>query len=313
MVYYFRVFYFCLGAQLLFFQNCVYGKSDFSLAMCAATKCTGQFFNCMKDKNCRDTLNCNRKCGSSGTKADQQACHLVCQLDKGLGNKHYQSFIGCGVKNDCIPKLPEGVDGTCPVNESNMDQVYQLSSIKELEGTWLEVRGRNCGVKGSKWEGGYDALPCRNSSWVFSDQDWWYHTSFCSPGSGGNCKGKKPVHLIASPSINPNNPALLDVDYTNPPLKPQEEEWYVISKPHPDWLMYAYCGENPAAKYAGVNIITRTPKPWETGIPAEVESELKKSAEKFGIEYDQMCSGDHRNCPKFDAQKDVETWIDENK
>ena len=39
--------------------------------------------------------------------------------------------------------------------------------------------------------------------------------------------------------------------YTDPPLKPQTEEWRVLSWPHPDWMLYIYCGSTPTGPYAG--------------------------------------------------------------
>ena len=39
--------------------------------------------------------------------------------------------------------------------------------------------------------------------------------------------------------------------YTDPPLVPQNEEWRVLSWPHPDWMLYIYCGSTPTGEYAG--------------------------------------------------------------
>ena len=305
-----RNLYWTLALSFFLFSHQLSANSNLSTALCAATKCTGKLLRCMMNDQCRETLNCNKKCGASGSKADQQACHLVCQLDTGKDNVPYEQFVNCSVKNKCLPTLPEGVDGVCPVNESNISNVYQLNQMADIEGTWLEIQGRNCGVKGSKWEGGYDALQCRSSSWLYEENNWWYHTAFCKPGSGDSCKGTNPVHLIAQPSINNENPYLLDVHYINPPLKPQEEKWYVLARPHPDWLMYTYCGSTPVGTYAGINIITRSPRPWESGIPQDVEKEFKKKADLFDIEYDKMCSANHSNCPQVNAQDDLERWLE---
>ena len=297
------------GCHNLFLTGSV-AFADLEVLGCGVTECTKQMFLCVLDPDCREALECNAACSAEGGRAEQQACNLVCQLTQGGNSERYGALVQCFAENGCLPALPEGTDGRCLVTSENIDKVHVLESLEELEGTWLEVRGRNCGVPGSGWEGGYDALPCRASSWVFNAGQWWYHTSFCAPAEDGQCGEEGPVHLIAEPRRSDITPGLIDVVYTNPPLKPQEERWYILSKPHPDWIMYNYCGSTPAGEYAGVNVMTRAPEASDSTMPPEVDAAFRQAAADFNFFYDDMCVTDQSQCPPVTAEEDVQDWVD---
>lgn len=285
-------------------------SSDIELLNCGFSNCTFQMIFCLLDPACQETLACNAECGSAGARNEQQACHLYCQLALGQKSEIYKQLVQCFAENGCLPSLPEGTDGQCLVTDENIHKAYVLGSLDEISGTWLEVRGLNCGVPGSTWEGGYDALPCRSSSWVFAAQQWWYHTSFCAPMEDGSCNDTGAVHLLAEPVLSDREPSLLEVIYVNPPLQPQNEQWYVLSRPHPDWLMYTYCGSTPVGKYAGVNVITRVANPSNAAMPPDVEAAFRQTATDFNFSYDNMCITDQSQCLPVTAEEDVQEWVD---
>ena len=285
-------------------------NSDLELLMCGLTKCPLEMVLCVLEPPCRETLTCNAECGSAG--AHSQACHLFCQLAQGEESEIYSLLVQCFAGNGCLPTLPEGTDGQCLVTGENVHKVHVLGSLDEIEGTWLEVRGLNCGVPGSNWEGGYDALPCRSSSWVYHAQQWWYHTSFRGPAEDGGCNEEEAVHLIAEPRISEQEPGLLEVSYTNSPLQPQHERWYVLSRPDPDWIMYTYCGSTPAGEYAGANIMTRVPEPSNAAMPPEVDAAFRQVAREFNFAYEDMCITDQSQCPPVTAEEDVQDWVDDS-
>lgn len=285
-------------------------NSDLELLMCGLTKCPLEMTLCLLEPACLETLACNAECGSAGTQNEQQACHLVCQLAQGEKSEMYSYLVQCFADNGCLPTLPEGTDGQCLVTSENIHKVHVLDSLDEIEGTWLEVRGLNCGVPGSNWEGGYDALPCRSSSWVFNAQQWWYHTSFCAPAEDRSCSEEGAVHLIAEPRLSDQEPGLLEVPYINPPLQPQHERWYILSRPDPDWIMYTYCGSTPVGEYAGVNVMTRVPEPSNAAMPPEVDAAFRQAAGEFDFTYEDMCITDQSQCPPVTAEKDVQDWVD---
>jgi hypothetical protein len=265
---------------------------------------------CLLEPACLETLACNAECGSAGAQSEQQACHLVCQLAQGEKSEIYSYLVQCFAANGCLPTLPEGTDGRCLVTSENIHKVHVLESLDEIKGTWLEIRGLNCGVPGSNWEGGYDALPCRSSSWVYNAQQWWYYTAFCAPAENRSCNEQGTVHLIAEPRISDQEPGLLEVFYTNPPLQPQHERWYILSRPDPDWIMYTYCGSNPVGEYAGVNVMTRVPEPSNAAMPPEVDAAFRQAAREFNFPYEDMCITDQSQCPPVTAEEDVQDWVD---
>lgn len=284
-------------------------NSDAEVLTCGLTRCTLPMIQCVLEPACRETLACNAECGSSGARSDQQACHLACQLAQGQESEIYTDLVQCFADNGCLPTLPEGADGQCLVTSGNIHQVHVLQSLDEIEGTWLEIRGLNCGVPGSNWEGGYDALPCRSSSWVYNAQQWWYHTSFCAPAEDRSCSEKGAVYLIAEPRLSSQEPGLLEVFYANPPLQPQHERWYILSRPDPDWIMYTYCGSTPVGEYAGVNVMTRVPGGSNAAMPAEVDAAFRQAASEFNFAYEDMCVTDRSDCPLITAEEDVQDWV----
>ncbi len=284
-------------------------NSDLDLLACGLNQCTFQMLFCFLEPACLETLACNAQCGSAGARSEQQACHLFCQLALGRKSAVYPHLVQCFADNGCLPTLPEGTDGQCLVTGENIHQVHVLQGLHELEGTWLEVRGLNCGVPGSRWEGGYDALPCRSSSWVFLTQRWWYYTSFRAPAGNANRSPEEVVHLIAEPRLSDQEPGLLEVVYVNPPLQPQHERWYILSRPDPDWIMYTYCGSTPVGAYAGVNIMTRGPEPSAAAMPPAVEAAFRQAARDFNFAYENMCDTDQAQCPPVAAEEDVRNWV----
>ena len=60
------------------------------------------------------------------------------------------------------------------------------------------------------------------------------------------------ILVLANFHVTPVQVSLVPTHrYTDPPLKPQTEEWRVLSWPHPDWMLYIYCGSTPTGPYAG--------------------------------------------------------------
>lgn len=85
--------------------------------------------------------------------------------------------------------------------------------------------------------------------------------------------------------------------YIDPPLTPENEEWRVLSWPHPDWMLYIYCGYTPTGTYTGGSVVSRLDRPAGSDIPKYVEEIFKKTAVQFGFDYDSMCVSDVTKCP----------------
>ena len=255
---------------------------------------------CTLNSDCWATLACNRKCAEQANGGPgEQACHLLCQVEEGRDSACYRKVVQCFADHRCLPRAPSGRDGLCPVTQDNWTSTLPIPQLTDLTGTWHEVRGRNCGRANSRWEGGYDALECRSSSWVVHGTAVWYHTSFA--GSAGKT-GVLP-YLIAKPELAEDGS--LRVHYTNPPLTPQDERWYVLSRPHPDWIAYTYCGQTPAGQYAGVNVINRMGVLSGDAIPPEIAAAMKTDLAAFGLDWEDFCSIDHGPCTPPAAKRDL--------
>jgi len=116
-------------------------------------------------------------------------------------------------------------------------------------------------------------------------------------------------YLIAEPELSDASTGALAVHYLKPPLTPQNEAWYVLSRPTDDWIAYTYCGETPAGRYAGVNIITRSEVMSGDAIPGSVEEQLRLDLAKFGLDYDEFCAIDHAGCRPTQARQDLEEGL----
>ncbi|MBN2800639.1 MAG: hypothetical protein JXX28_15965 [Deltaproteobacteria bacterium] len=267
---------------------------------CGMSHCPGPLTACGVSERCRDTLDCNRRCSEAHPDGvGEQTCHLLCQLEEGVDSRPYRRVVQCFADHACLPRAPEGLDGACPVTPENTGSIVPVESLSQLEGTWLELRGRNCGRPDSTWQGGYDHLGCRSSSWVPAGGDTWYHTSFA--GSRGPA-GPHPF-LVAEPAVAPDGG--LEVHYLNPPLTPQIERWYVLSRPDDDWIAYTYCGSTPAGSYAGANIITRSGVSAGADIPAEIAEAMREDLARFGLAWVDFCDIDHRGCAPPRARAEV--------
>lgn len=68
-----------------------------------------------------------------------------------------------------------------------------------------------------------------------------------------------------------------------------------MSYPDPDWALVIWCGFNPALKYHGAFVVSRHRS--LKMLPANVEVELRAAAERFGMNWDNMCESDNTLCP----------------
>ncbi len=92
--------------------------------------------------------------------------------------------------------------------------------------------------------------------------------------------------------------------YKDAPLLPQNEDWIVLSWPHPDWMLYVYCklvlltkgGYTPAGEYGGASIVSRSSSRIDE-IPPEVEMEFRSVMLEHEFSFEEMCVSDVSDCP----------------
>lgn len=245
---------------------------------CMNANCSTELKSCIADKTCRKANLCNLECEN---KKNVQACDLLCELTYGYNSTEYRAFLQCAVDHHCLPVYPP--DGKCLATDNQT--IKNLTSIAQIPGKWWILRGLNCGQEG--WPAGFDFFPCQQDEFVLEDGKWVDHISYC--GGINNTCSTPIVYTVADVVIT--SPGVMTHYYTDPPMKPQTEEWRVLSWPHPDWMLYIYCGSTPTGPYAGGSVVSRTARK-ATEIPKYVEEIFRAKAKEFKFDYDAMCISD---------------------
>lgn len=249
---------------------------------CVTTHCLPQTLSCVGNKKCHEALDCNRKCG---TGPSSPSCNLLCSLTSGYENAQYKNLLRCMTAHKCLPATPP--DGICKAKKS--DGLKDVTSLDSISGIWWILKGLNCGQKG--WPSGFDYFPCQSDQFYKVNGEWKDRIEYCG-GTNSTCS-TPIVHTFANVTIS--QPGVLFHSYTDPPLQPQTEDWILLSRPHPDWMLYVYCGETPNGVYAGASVVSRTAKNINL-IPKDIEAIFKKVAHEYDFSYDEMCITDATTC-----------------
>lgn len=259
-----------------------FANSGADTVECLLIHCGLPSIACSIDEQCRKALECNAKCQKE---AQQNSCDLLCELTYGYNSTRYKSLLQCMADHQCLPKA--SIDGKCLAEDSQT--LKNLTSMDQVKGKWWILKGLNCGQPG--WEAGFDAFPCQRDEFVFQEDRWIDHIAYCG-GSNDTCS-TPIVNTKANVSIT--SPGVMTHWYLDAPLLPQIEEWRVLSWPHPDWMLYIYCGSTPNGAYAGGSVVSRMSRSIED-IPEYVKDEFITVAEEFGFSYDEMCTSDVSTC-----------------
>ena len=249
---------------------------------CILANCSKVAGLCAIDSDCRKTIECNSKCLSA---VNEDACNLLCELNYGYNSTRYREMMQCMGTHHCLPKTKP--DGECLATDN--DTVRNLTSMQQLKGKWWILKGLNCGQEG--WPAGFDNFPCQREEYVQEGSQWVDHVAYCG-GSNNTCSTPL-IRNIANVSIA--SPGVISLKYLDVPLLPQNEHWRVLSWPHPDWVMYVYCGETPAGLYAGGGVISNSTRSI-ADIPPYVEHIFSSVAQKFKFSYEKMCLHDSTKC-----------------
>ena len=279
----FLIFIFLLGLTQSYPNNDDLFILSKAGSLCMFLNCSKPLLSCTLDTQCRHAAMCNAGCQS---KSNVESCNLLCELTYGYNSTKYRNLMACMSEHGCLPKSPS--DGKCLAN--NSDTVRNLTDVAQVKGKWWILLGLNCGQPG--WPAGFDYFPCQRDEFVYENEQWIDYIAYCG-GSNNTCSTPM-VYTTANVTIS--SPGVMTHYYTDPPLKPQREEWMVLSWPHPDWMLYIYCGYTPTGPYAGGSVVTRVSNASIDAIPDYVETEFKATALKFGFNYDAMCISDVSKC-----------------
>ena len=126
---------------------------------------------------------------------------------------------------------------------------------------------------------------------MFEGSQWIDHISYC--GGKNNTCTTPMINTTANVSITA--PGVMTHWYLDAPLLPQIEYWRVLSWPHPEWMLYIYCGSTPIGPYAGGSVVSNSSRSI-SDIPSYVEKIFISVAQKFNFSYQDMCISDTTKC-----------------
>jgi len=250
---------------------------------CVSEYCGPEAKSCALSWGCIKATACNADCQFFHN-STSEACNLLCELNYGYNSTEYRQLMQCMSDNGCLPVTGKS-DGICLAQDNQT--ITNLTDIGQIPGKWWIVRGQNCG-QNSDWPAGFDYFPCQRDEFVLENGVWVDHIAYCG-GSNNQCSTPM-LYTVANVSIT--SPGVMTHWYTDPPLKPQTEEWRVLSWPHPDWMLYIYCGSTPTGPYAGGSVVTNITKATAGLIPNWVEDIFRAKAQEFNFDYDEMCISD---------------------
>jgi hypothetical protein len=160
-----------------------------------------------------------------------------------------------------------------------------LTDVSTIEGKWWVTKGVNPH---------YDSFPCQHNRYQFdkTNQQWVNNVTWVDTFK----KGEPLIGII--PSVTVPYPGYFVHWY---PSLNQTEPWVVISKPHEDYMMMLWCGENPVMKYAGGILLSKN-KNYDD-MPKWVEEELRQAVNAHGLDFDkELFINDNSKCEEDPAE-----------
>eukprot|EP00929_Paragymnodinium_shiwhaense_P093049 TRINITY_DN5309_c0_g1_i1.p1 TRINITY_DN5309_c0_g1~~TRINITY_DN5309_c0_g1_i1.p1 ORF type:complete len:402 (-),score=89.56 TRINITY_DN5309_c0_g1_i1:302-1435(-) len=291
---------------------------------CFIRHCTKEFTACaaksLIGEPCLKTMECEMGCGKLEKEVGHNrapGCSYICEMTTGYKSPAFTDLMTCGKDNKCLPFYPD--DGECLATDA--DALQNVTSLDQLEGDWWVIKGINCGqvtdgtpfhpgmgypplnpTKGKNFPGGYDWYPCQHERFVksnghdfpFPTSPWVNNITYCGGANGGlkECN-TSIIDTVANVTLCAKG--VVCHNYTDAPLKPQFEHWRIISWPHPDYMFTLWCGGTPLLKYNGG--ITLSKHRSIEGMPKWVEENFRQTAKRFGVEWEQMCPSNNKDCP----------------
>lgn len=259
---------------------------------CVQQHCFVQAEECGTEWSCIQAGACNADCQFFHKKTEE-ACNLECELSYGYNSTKYRAMVQCMADHGCLP-VSNHSDGVCLAQDNqtitNLTDLAQIGQSSTRSGKWWIVRGQNC-AQNADWPAGFDYFPCQRDEFVPNPSapgQWLDHIAYCG-GSDNKCTTEM-LYTVANVSLT--SPGVMTHWYTDPPLKPQTEQWRVLSAPHPDWMLYIYCGSTPTGPYAGGSVVAREPIRTASAMPKWVEEIFRAKALEFHFDYDAMCVSD---------------------
>jgi hypothetical protein len=257
--------------------------------ICIGKSCKLPAAKCFTNMKCAQTIGCIQTCLLDNIDSEDKiaACAYICEMTYGYENNQFKEMIDCMLKNECLLEYPE--DGPC--KGSNADAITSVKTMEDIEGDWWVLRGINCGE--GVYPGGYDWYPCQHERFIKSANGQWINNVTYCGGKHDQCSTDIIVTIA---NVSMPAPGVVNHKYTDAPLDPQEEDWRLVSMPHPDYALMLWCGRLPVLDYAGGIVISRHRD--DSGMPAEVVQEFRDVLKKHDIDWDKTCPSNNNHCPE---------------
>lgn len=257
--------------------------------ICIGSNCKLAAAKCFTNKKCAQTIGCINACqlDNIDTVDKTAACAYICEMTHGYENTQFKDVINCMLDHKCLVEYPE--DGPC--KGSNSDAITSVKTMEDIEGDWWVLRGINCGE--GVYPGGYDWYPCQHERFIKTESGQWINNVTYCGGQHDNCITDIIVTIA---NVSMPAPGVVNHKYTDAPLDPQEEDWRLVSMPHPDYALMLWCGRLPVLDYAGGIVISR--KKDDSAMPAEVVEEFRSVLKKHDIDWDKTCPSNNNHCPE---------------
>jgi len=246
---------------------------------CIAANCGLQLGSCAFDSGCRTALGCVQHCTSNDAEV-RQTCLITCV--ESTPTTKYDALTSCIVQHSCLPK-PAPRSCPWPSHPNAMASV----ALSDLEGTWYVLRGLSPA---------YDCWSCQTMKFTQqSSSQSRYDYAYMV---------KSPLLSRISCSIS----SVMDDYRVAIPGRFHEtyvahgvvgnDDWFVLSQPHPDYALLYYCGTSAMDSYQGAVVITRSPN---SEIPAAIVNSFRQALKDADfpvpITLDSFCSIDNDACP----------------
>jgi len=257
--------------------------------LCIGGNCKLAAAQCFTNYKCAQTIGCIQRCLLDNIDSEEKtaACAYICEMTYGYENQPFKDMINCMLDNKCLLEYPE--DGPC--KGSNADAITSVKTMEDIEGDWWVLRGINCGE--SPYPGGYDWYPCQHERFIKAAEGHWINNvTYC----GGRHDKCTTDIIVTIANVSMPAPGVVNHKYTDAPLDPQEEDWRLVSMPHPDYALMLWCGRLPVLNYAGGIVISRHRD--DSDMPKEVVQEFREVMSKHGIDWDKTCPSNNNHCPE---------------
>lgn len=257
--------------------------------ICLGSNCAKQAVGCFSDLQCIKTIGCINNCMLDNLEREDKVaqCAYICEMTYGYEVEAFMDIIGCMLEHKCLAQYPE--DGPCV--GSDKDAITSVKTMEDIEGDWWVLRGINCGD--APYPGGYDWYPCQHERFIRDPRNghWINNVTYC----GGEKDVCATDIIVTIANVSMPSPGVVHHTYTDAPLSPQEEDWRLVSMPHPDYALMLWCGHLPVLDYAGGILISKHRN--ADKMPKEVELEFRKVMKNHGLDYDKMCPSNNDHCP----------------